>query len=137
MNRSFTGGCACRAVRYTIAAEPLAMFDCQCRQCQRESGTGHSSYLAFPAEAVDRSGDAGQWRVRGDGGTLKEAAFCRRCGCPVYMTFPDMPDTFLVRAGSLDNPELFTPQFVTWAEAGHAWDVYPEGMTRFDRMPPN
>jgi len=137
MNRSFTGGCGCRAVRYTIASEPLAMFDCQCRQCQHVSGTGHSSYLAFRSDAAKISGEVGTWRVRGDGGTLKEPAFCRRCGYPVYMTFPDMAETFVVRAGSLDNPEFFAPQFVTWAEAGHIWDVYPEGAQRFERMPPS
>ncbi len=136
MNRSFTGGCACGAVRYTIASLPLAMLDCQCRQCQRESGTGHSSHLTFRSEAVEKSGEASLWRTRGDDGTLKERAFCPRCGCPVYMTFPDMPEYFVVRAGSLDDPDLFAPQFVTWAAAGQAWDIHAEGLTKFERMPP-
>ncbi|RYE59425.1 MAG: aldehyde-activating protein, partial [Rhizobiaceae bacterium] len=40
MHEPFTGGCTCGAVRYTVTGEPVAMVDCQCRQCQRESGTG-------------------------------------------------------------------------------------------------
>ena len=48
MSEPFTGGCACGAIRYEISGEPLVQFDCQCRDCQRMSGTGHGSYLAFP-----------------------------------------------------------------------------------------
>lgn len=47
MSRPYTGGCACGAVRYEIPGKPLAMADCQCRACQRKSGTRHGSYLTF------------------------------------------------------------------------------------------
>jgi len=30
---------------YEISAEPIAMNDCQCRDCQSTSGTGHGSYI--------------------------------------------------------------------------------------------
>jgi hypothetical protein len=43
MSETYTGGCACGAIRYEISAEPVVMNDCQCRQCQRESGTGHGA----------------------------------------------------------------------------------------------
>ena len=49
MSEAYTGGCACGAVRYEIPAEPMVMADCQCRDCQRRSGTGHGSYLTFAA----------------------------------------------------------------------------------------
>ena len=32
-----------------VSAEPIFMNDCQCRDCQRTSGTGHGSYLTFPS----------------------------------------------------------------------------------------
>ena len=49
MSKPYTGGCACGAIRYEISAEPLAMIDCQCHDCQHTSGTGHGSYLSFPS----------------------------------------------------------------------------------------
>ena len=52
MSDPYTGGCACGAVRYEIAAEPVFMNDCQCRDCQPASGTGHGSYLTFPSRAA-------------------------------------------------------------------------------------
>jgi hypothetical protein len=41
MSETWSGGCACGAIRYAIAGEPMLMNDCQCRDCQRKSGTGH------------------------------------------------------------------------------------------------
>jgi hypothetical protein len=35
MSKPYTGGCACGAIRYEIAAEPIVMNDCQCLDCRR------------------------------------------------------------------------------------------------------
>ena len=58
MTNTYTGGCACGAIRYEISAEPIVMLDCQCRQCQRESGTGHASHLTFLRNSVKVEGEA-------------------------------------------------------------------------------
>jgi hypothetical protein len=136
MSKAYTGGCACGAVRYEISAEPIVMLDCQCRQCQRESGTGHASHLTFPRATAKVEGEASHWDMVGDNGIAKQRAFCPRCGSPVYMTFPDMPDFFVVRAGSLDDPSRYRPQIVTWTAAGHAWDHLDPALQKYDKMPP-
>ena len=56
MSKPYTGGCACGAIRYEISCEPLVMTDCQCRDCQRESGTGHGSLPDLPALRCDGHG---------------------------------------------------------------------------------
>ena len=56
MSDAYTGGCACGRVRYAISAEPIFMNDCQCRDCQQASGTGHGSYLTFPSRAQVKVG---------------------------------------------------------------------------------
>ena len=106
MSDAYTGGCACGAVRYEISAEPIFMNDCQCRDCQRTSGTGHGSYLTFPSRAqVKVAGEATHWDMVGDSGNVKTRAFCPACGSPVYLTFAAMPDLFTVHAASLDEFE--------------------------------
>jgi hypothetical protein len=137
MTEPFTGGCACGAIRYAITAAPIAMNDCQCRQCQRESGTGHASHLTFASDAAVVEGEATRWDMVGDGGTRKSRAFCPTCGSPVYMTFPDMPEFFVVRAGSLDDPSRYQPQVLIWNTAGHAWDQIDPALQRFEKMPPS
>ena len=56
MTKPFTGGCACGAIRYSILGEPLFSNHCQCRDCQRESGSGHGSYMTFARAGVTRDG---------------------------------------------------------------------------------
>lgn len=136
MSKRYTGGCACGAARYEVTGEPVSMGDCQCRQCQRDSGTGHSSYLTFAGAAVRLEGRPSHWDFVGDGGTRKRRVFCQACGCPLYMTFPDMPEIFVVRAASLDEPTRYKPQIVLWTEAALPWDRIDPTLTMFDRMPP-
>ena len=85
MTQSYTGGCACGAIRYEVAGEPAVMNDCQCRVCQRESGTGHGSHVTFVGAPVNIAGEASFWETVGEGGTRKRRAFCPTCGNPVYL----------------------------------------------------
>jgi hypothetical protein len=136
MNKAYTGGCACGAIRYEISGEPIVMNDCQCRDCQRESGTGHESHLTFPRAGVKVTGEAKLWAMVSDSGNVKTRAFCSTCGSPVYMTFAAMPDVFTVRAASLDDPSRYKPQLVTYNVRGYAWDHIDPDLPKFDRMPP-
>lgn len=137
MSDPFTGGCACGAVRYEITAEPVFMNDCQCRDCQRVSGTGHGSYLTFGSRRhVNVSGEASRRDVVADSGGVKTHAFCPSCGSPVFLTFAEMPDLFTVHAASLDDPGRYTPQVVTYTVSGHAWDRVDPSLPAFKRMPP-
>ncbi len=137
MTRSYTGGCACGAIRYEASGEPIAQNHCQCRDCQRRSGTGHGSWLTFPRRAeVAITGEARIWTVAGDSGNEKLHAFCPNCGTPVYLTFAAMPDLVAIPAASLDEPGNFDPQMVTYASRRHAWDTIDPALRQFERMPP-
>jgi hypothetical protein len=135
MTKPYTGGCACGALRYEIAAEPMAGLHCQCIDCRRESGTGHGSHMAFPRAAAAITGTATRWDNKADSGNVKTSAFCPTCGSPVYTTFAAMPEMIAVRAASLDEPERFAPQFVTYAVRGLAWDNLDPALTKFEKMP--
>lgn len=136
MNPSYTGGCACGAIRYEIASEPIFQNHCQCLDCQHKSGTGHGSYLSFMRSGVKQTGSAALWYMVGDSGNVKTRAFCPACGSPVYMTYAAMPDVITVHAASLDDPSRFKPQAVTYAVRGYEWDVLDPALTRFEKMPP-
>jgi hypothetical protein len=59
MTQPYTGGCACGAIRYATRHAPVFQNHCQCRDCQRRSGTGHGSWLTFPARSeMTISGEA-------------------------------------------------------------------------------
>ncbi len=136
MPESYSGGCACGAIRYEAGGEPLAQLHCQCLDCQKRSGTGHSSYLVFPSRtATTVTGTATSWRVAGDSGSEKVHSFCPTCGTPVFLTFEAMPDLIAVHAASLDDPSRFEPQVVTYNGRGFAWDALDPALQKFERMP--
>ncbi|MBY5765722.1 GFA family protein [Rhizobium leguminosarum] len=137
MSKPYTGGCACGAIHYEITAEPIAMNDCQCRDCQASSGTGHGSYLTFPSrQAVKLEGQATHWQMVADNGNVKPRGFCPACGAPVYMTFSYMPDFFTIHAASLDESGRYQPQMVTYTARGLAWDKTDPAAQKFEGMPP-
>ena len=136
MTKPFTGGCACGAIRYAIVGEPLFSNHCQCRDCQRESGSGHGSYMTFARDGVTLTGDAKHWDMVGDSGNVKTRGFCPSCGAPVYLTFAAMPQLFTVHAASLDDPARFTPQAATYRMRGYDWDHVDPALPQFDKMPP-
>jgi hypothetical protein len=136
MTRPYTGGCACGAIRYQTKHAPVFQNHCQCTDCRRRSGTGHGSWLTFPARhEMAITGEATQWPVVADSGDTKVHAFCPACGTPVYLRFEAMPDLIAVAAGSLDEPARFAPQAVTYGVRGLAWDPVDASLQVFDRMP--
>lgn len=136
MSPAYTGGCACGAVRYTTLHAPLFQNHCQCRDCQRRSGTGHGSWLTFPSRTeMAISGKVAEWEVAGDSGHTKVHAFCPVCGTPVHLRFLAMPDLIAVPAASLDEPERFAPQALTYRMRGLTWDAVDPGLQAFERMP--
>lgn len=137
MTQPYTGGCACGAIRYTTRHAPLFQNLCQCRDCQRRSGSGHGSWLTFPARAeMAIAGEASHWEVTADSGNVKTHAFCPVCGTPVYLRFAAMPELIAVAAGSLDDPARFAPQALTYRMRALPWDRIDPAVQAFERMPP-
>ena len=135
MATSYAGGCACGAIRFETGEQPIFQNHCQCLDCQKRSGSGHSSYLTFPRRsAMSITGVASEWSVTADSGHDKLHAFCPTCGTPVYLTFTAMPDLIAVHATALDHPGQFTPQALTYSMRGHPWDVIDPAVRRFERM---
>ena len=52
-----SGGCLCGNIRYKILKEPLLAYTCNCRFCQKDTGTAHRSALATLNEYLDLSGN--------------------------------------------------------------------------------
>jgi hypothetical protein len=136
MTAPYTGGCACGAIRYSTPHAPIFQNHCQCRDCQRRSGTGHGSWLTFPAQSdMEITGQASHWEVVADSGAVKSHAFCPVCGTPVYLRIGANPDLVAVAATSLDDSGRFVPHALTYKVRGLAWDDIDPSLQAFERMP--
>ena len=134
--QGYTGGCACGAIRYDITGDPVMAGHCQCRACQRASGTGHGSHMVFRAAAVHLTGSVTLWDSPADSGSIVSRAFCPVCGSPVYSTSNVRAQFIIIRAASLDDPSRFQPQMVVWAKSGQSWDHIDPALAKFDTIPP-
>ena len=131
-----TGGCACGAIRYQTAAEPVLMLHCHCRDCQRSSGGPFSSFTIIPKDAFrvlqgslrfhDRPSEAGGETHRG---------FCTNCGSPIAVTTDSQPQIIAIRTASLDNPSWFKPQMDVWISDAHPWDQMNPALVKFEKYP--
>lgn len=135
MTSKYSGGCACRDIRYDISAEPVLMAQCQCRDCQYASGTGHCCGIAFPANAVDMKGEAKFYEITADSGHKVSRGFCPNCGTPLFAT-TRIEDTLIVSATSLDDPSVFSPACVFFTSRGHQWDKLDPNLPHYDTEAP-
>lgn len=119
---NFSGRCACGAVCYTVAAAPIRGFQCQCRDCQRDTGSGHSSVLVFARNAVSVTGEVREIARAADTGAVKRKGFCPNCGSPIYNKPEEKPEYIGIYVGTLDDASTFKPSVVLFCSRGYAWD---------------
>ena len=136
MKLPLTGGCACGAIRYEATAEPVVMFHCHCRDCQRASGGPFTSFVIVPAEAFRFS--QGSVRLHDSPshrGGKTHRGFCADCGSPILAKTDANPDIVAIRTASLDDPSWFNPQMDVWTSDAHPWDQMNPALPKFEKYP--
>jgi hypothetical protein len=135
MNTPFSGSCACGAIRYEAAPEPV-MFHCHCRDCQRSSGGPFSSFVFVPAEAFRvTQGSLRFYASQSERGGQNERGFCADCGSPILARTDANPRVVAIRIASLDDPSWFNPQIDVWTSDAQPWDHMNPVLPKFEKYP--
>lgn len=132
-----TGSCRCDAVSLTIGAKPRMMVQCHCLDCQKASGTGHTSNAYFAKEDVVIRGEATGHTVISESGHDMTRYFCPVCGSRVYGYNAAKPGLISVQVGCLDDQSWYSPQAVVFTSRRHDWDITSDQIPQFDKMPPS
>lgn len=117
----YSGQCACGAIRYNGTAEPAFAWNCQCRDCQRASGGGQCPIFYAPRASVTLIGDVSYYEVTAESGNKVDRGFCGKCGCPICIRAELVPELIGIWAGSLDEPNQFSPQINVWISSAPSW----------------
>jgi hypothetical protein len=130
------GGCQCGAVRYEVSAEPLEVYVCHCRECQKQSASAFGISVIVAGRAfILRQGKVATWRRATDSGKSLECTFCVACGTRIFHANPG-GSTVSVKGGSLDQPPDLTAAVHIWTSRKLSAVVIPPGAKCFAGEPP-
>jgi hypothetical protein len=116
-----TGGCLCRKIRYSIEGGPLASGLCYCRDCQYTCGGTCAAGFVITRDSLTIEGQPKAYRSATHLGGEATRFFCPECGTPLFGEKSSAPHMIAVMAGSLDEPEIFKPQAISWTESAPSW----------------
>jgi hypothetical protein len=136
INTPLSGGCACGAIRYESAAEPVLMLHCHCRDCQRASGGPFSSFVIVPKEAFKLTKGSPRFHDSpSEAGGKTHRGFCTDCGAPIVVNADAAPEFAAIRTASLDDPSWFSLQMDVWTCDAHPWDQMNPALLKFEKYP--
>ena len=91
MSDTLTGGCLCGAIRYEVSGPPDFSFICQCRRCQRITGTGHAPAFKVDRDRIAIKGTPKSYESPADSGATVTSHFCGSCGAPLFSATSRFP----------------------------------------------
>jgi hypothetical protein len=127
------GGCACRAVRYRIATEPMFVNCCHCTWCQRETGAAFALNIVIEADRVVlTAGEVDVVATPSASGKGQNIARCARCRVAVWSNYAGAGDAVrFVRAGTLDDTTAVGPDAHIFTSTKQPWLALPPGVPVF------
>ena len=130
------GGCLCGAIRYRLSGPTLFVSQCACKDCQKATGTGHTTIVGIHRSQLELDGTPATYTNAGDTGGSVTRHFCGICAGRLY-TSGDLPGEFImVQAGSLDDPAAVSPESVIYMKDAVAWDRFDPELPQYEAMRP-
>jgi hypothetical protein len=118
-----------------LTGQVVAMTECWCADCQKETGGGSTHSVIVSSDAVEVAGGELATRTRrSQRGADVTRSFCVTCGTTISAAVGDTPFIGL-RVGLFDDRSFFRPQMVLFASAAPAWVSFPAEATLFDTQP--
>ena len=131
-----TGGCICKAVRYSVATPPLASRQCWCRDCQYFGAGSSTVNMIFNTGDVTITGEIRNFVSLADSGNTMTRGFCPSCGTPVTSASSARPQFLILRGGTLDHPAIATPAMNIWTDSAPAWAHLDPDVPAIAQQPP-
>ena len=116
--------CDCGAVTLVVQGRPVSMFQCSCLNCQKASGSGHSSIVLLPAAAAQARGTTKSFVRPADSGAIFTRHFCCDCGTTIYAESSRAPGLRIVPAGLFAGQnDWFAPNQLIFSRSKADWDL--------------
>jgi len=124
--------CHCGQLRLEVEGDPFVVSICNCRACQRRTGSAFGMQAAFRPDQVTVVGRYADYTRISDEADRKAHVFhfCPDCGSQVFYTEPTEPDLIVVSVGSFADPSFPPPTESGYDSLRHPWVRLPDSMSR-------
>lgn len=129
------GGCLCGSVRYEIDGGPITARVCWCRLCQYLAAGNGTVNVVFPSESLRVRGETRDYQSVADSGNVMHRRFCPKCGTQLFSEAEVRPHLVIVRAGTLDDPQIARPGGTIWTSAAPAWALIDPNLPQEPAQP--
>ncbi|MEO6152671.1 MAG: GFA family protein [Croceibacterium sp.] len=134
LGQALPGGCLCGAIRYQLRGPTLFVSQCCCKDCQKATGTGHTTIIGIHRSQLELEGTPATYTNVGATGGSVTRHFCGNCGGRLY-TSGDLPgEVIMIQAGSLDDPNAIYPESVIYLKDATTWDRFDPELPTFPGM---
>jgi hypothetical protein len=128
-----TAHCACGAVSLRLNGTIRAMLLCSCLDCQKASGTGHTSAAMVLEADVTVTGPVKTFERAADSGATFIRTFCPVCATPILGRSSRAVGTVLIPVGLFGtDAEWFMPNQLIFARSHHEWDSVAPELPRYE-----
>jgi trans-aconitate 2-methyltransferase len=136
MTAPYTGGCQCGQIRYELRAEPLTLYACHCKECQKQSSSAFGmSMPVFRDAVVILQGQPKQWTRVSESGREVSCLFCGECGTRLFHNPARNPKITNVKPGTLDDTSQLKPAGNVWTQSAQKWIVFDEHTLNYEGQP--
>jgi len=119
--RERVAACGCGQLTVKALGEPLDVYACSCRDCQRRSGGAFSYAALYPEPMTAVAGQHRIFRRHGDSGRWIETRFCPTCGMTVCFTGEALPGLVGIAVGCFADADFPPPRRHYWTSRRHRW----------------
>ncbi len=130
------GQCFCGQSKLSCEGPALKAVHCQCKDCQKLSGTGHLTNIVVAKGSAIVTGPLTVNEAQADSGNTNKRFFCSLCGSQMLRENSGMPDVSIIHAGTLNLPGVVKPEAVIWHKSAVHWDYTDPSVPVFEVMPP-
>ena len=129
--------CDCGAVQLHASGRVVSMFQCGCQNCQKTSGSGHSSVLLMPVDAVRVTGATKSFTRPAESGANFTRHFCPECGTTLYAESSRAPAFRILLAGLFaGSNDWYAPNQLIFSRSHPDWDLIESALPRYETYRP-
>jgi hypothetical protein len=125
------GGCLCGAVQFKAEGEPVNVYVCHCRTCQKAMGSPFFARALFRQSALTVQGETSRYASS----AAVDRVFCKSCGTRLF-AWRKMGTMAGVALATFHDRNALTPTDHIWVSDSMNWIKFDDGLPQHQEAAP-